>query len=280
METTDQAGQLIWDGASSRDIMIPAFHRLWPPGDNDELSEQRLTQLYVPAVDPWLRVNFVASADGAATVDDVSTPLSGPPDKAVFAVLRDHCDAVIVGAQTFRHEQYRPPATGPRRQARRIANGRAVLPRLVIISSSLDLDLAVPAWSSSAAVPLVITHHGSDPARRAALAGQAEVECIGEHTVDLPATIKWLHQHGLTQLLCEGGPRLFAELAAAGLVNELCLTLSPQLVLGDGPRIVAGSGSDPTPPRQLRQLRLTQLLHADSVLLARYRLVNDPPKAQ
>ncbi len=250
---------------------MSAFRQLWPPGNEGELSDSDLTPLYALPADPWLRVNFVAGIDGSATVDGVSDSLSGPVDKAVFAVLRDHCDAVLVGAQTFRREQYRPPEVGPRRQAKRTANGRTAQPRLVIISGSLEVDLTVPAWVDSDAVPLVITHHGSDPGRRAALAKRAEVECIGEHTVDLRASIEWLHRRGLTQLLCEGGPRLFAELATAGLVDELCLTISPWLNLNEAPRILTGATADLMPPSRLR---LTQLLHADDVLLSRYAVAN------
>ncbi len=247
------------------------FRQLWPSGNDGELSEQCLNQLYAPSAQRWLRMNFVAGVDGAATVDGSSTPLSSEADKKVFAILRDHSDALLVGAQTFRRERYGPPTVGPRRQARRVANGRAAQPRLVIISGSLDLVLATPTWANSEAVPLVITHHGSDPARRAALAERAEVECIGEHTVDLAAAVDRLRRRGLTQLLCEGGPHLFAELAAAGLVDELCLTLSPQLTLTAAPRIVAGGSTGLTPPLRLG---LTQLLHADDVLLTRYFVNN------
>jgi riboflavin biosynthesis pyrimidine reductase len=246
------------------------FRQLWPPGNGGELTQDDLAAWYAPPVDPWLRVNFVTSVDGATTVDGISEPLSGPADKAVFAVLRDHCDALIVGAETFRRERYRIPVASAKRQAGRAALGRAAQPRLVIISGSLELDLTVAAWADSDATPLVITHAGSDPARRAALAQWAEVECIGEHTVDLPGVIAELHRRGYTQLLCEGGPHLFAELATVGLVDELCLTLSPQLALGDGPRIATGNVGQAQPV----PLRLTQLLHADDVLLSRYAVAN------
>lgn len=60
-----------------------------------------------PRID-GLRVNFVASADGAVAVDGLSAGLSSPTDKAVFRVLRMVCDALLVGAGTFRDENYRP----------------------------------------------------------------------------------------------------------------------------------------------------------------------------
>ncbi|MGH3546335.1 MAG: pyrimidine reductase family protein [Mycobacteriales bacterium] len=247
------------------------FRQLWPPGNDGELTKADLSAWYAPPVDPWLRVNFVAGVDGAATVDGASEPLSGPADKAVFAILRDHCDALIVGAETFRRERYRLPVAGPARQLRRVSWGRAAQPRLVVVSGSLNLDLSSAAGASPETAPLVITHAGSDPTRRAALGNLAEVACIGEQTVDLPSVIAELHRRGYTQLLCEGGPRLFAQLATAGLVDELCLTLSPQLALGDGPRIATGNSEQTQPV----PLRLTALLHADGMLLSRYSVDKD-----
>jgi len=39
---------------------------------------------------------------------------------------------------------------------------------------------------------------------------------------------------------CEGGPRLIGALLAAGLVDELRLTISPMLVVGTAGRITNG----------------------------------------
>ena len=41
-------------------------------------------------------------------------------------------------------------------------------------------------------------------------------------------------------LLCEGGPRLHAQLIDAGLVDELFVTHAPKLVGGDGPGLAVG----------------------------------------
>ena len=55
---------------------------------------------------PVLRVNFIASADGAATVDGLSGGLHGPGDKEIFDSLRMACDALIVASGTVRTENY------------------------------------------------------------------------------------------------------------------------------------------------------------------------------
>ncbi len=49
-----------------------------------------------------------------------------------------------------------------------------------------------------------------------------------------------LAEHGLTRLLTEGGPRLLGQFVAAGVLDELCLTVSPMLTAGDAQRIACG----------------------------------------
>ena len=64
-----------------------------------------------------LRANFVASADGAASLEGVSAGLSSPADKRVFSVLRGLADVVLVGAGTVRAEGYGPARPSPQRRA-------------------------------------------------------------------------------------------------------------------------------------------------------------------
>ncbi len=65
-------------------------------------------------------------------------------------------------------------------------------------------------------------------------------------------------------MLCEGGPALAGALAAAGLVDELCLTTSPVLAGGDGARPLLSA------VEQQRPLRLASLLTEADALLARW----------
>jgi riboflavin biosynthesis pyrimidine reductase len=82
---------------------------------------------------------------------------------------------------------------------------------------------------------------------------------------DLPALLRSLHGDGVRALLCEGGPTLHGALQAAGLVDELFLTIAPKLVGGIAPRILEGDlpGMEP--------LELAWLLEQDGELFARYR---------
>src|SRR4051812_27645215 len=81
---------------------------------------------------PWLRMNFVASLDGAVEVDGYSRGLSSPADQALLHALRVLADVVMVGAGTLRHEGYGAMAMeGPDRTLR-ARRGLAEHPTLVI----------------------------------------------------------------------------------------------------------------------------------------------------
>lgn len=93
------------------------------------------------------------------------------------------------------------------------------------------------------------------------------VESGPDGRADLPTLLGTLHEEGVGALLCEGGPTLHGALEAAGLVDELFLTVAPKLVGGEAPRIVEG---DVLP--ETAELELAWLLEDEGELFARYRL--------
>jgi riboflavin biosynthesis pyrimidine reductase len=223
-----------------------------------------------------LRVNFISSVDGAATANGLSEGLQTPGDNAVFAVLRDLADVVLVGSRTAAAEGYEPIDLPADRVARRQAFGLAAVPPTAVITRSLRLDPASPllAGAPPDRRTIVVTCAGSDPDRRAELAKVADVLVCGEQDVDLAAAIRALNERGLTRILCEGGPTLFAELAAVDLVDEVCLTVSPMLLGPGSARIVAGSPW-PDPPRRLG---LRGLLEDDVALFLRMSRRDGPSR--
>jgi riboflavin biosynthesis pyrimidine reductase len=108
----------------------------------------------------------------------------------------------------------------------------------------------------------VLTRSGADGSH---LAGIADVVPAGAGAVALPAVLDALSVRGCRHVLCEGGPTLFGELVALDLVDELCLTLSPQLTGAGAGRIVGG------PPSPVRRLALANVLVHDDELFLRYR---------
>jgi riboflavin biosynthesis pyrimidine reductase len=198
---------------------------------------------------PAVRLNMIASIDGAATLAGVSGGLGGRADQDVFAVLRAHADVVLVAAGTIRAEQYGP----------------LPLPAAVV-SRSLRLDWDSPFFTAAAARPLVVTVAAAPQAGRKRAAGLAEVIIAGERDADLALALDALAARGYRRVLAEGGPSLNGQLAAAGLLDELCLTLSPMVIGGEAKRIMSGTG-----PAAAPHWRLCSMCEADGFLFLRYR---------
>lgn len=216
---------------------------------------------------PYLYVNMVASADGAAHLGGGTRGLGGEADRLAFARLREYCDVVLVGAGTVRAEGYGPPRLSPAAQERRIRRGLQPIPRLAVVSARLEVDLQAPLFSDPARRPLLITVESVPRALLERLREVAEVVVCGARRVDLHRALYELADRGLQRVLCEGGPTLNGQLLEAGLVDELFLTVAPLLVGGDAARIVSGLAASPT------KLQLKELREHRGELLARYAVL-------
>jgi riboflavin biosynthesis pyrimidine reductase len=216
-----------------------------------------------------VRVNFVSAVDGAAQVEGRSAGLQTPGDNRVFAALRDLADVVLAGAGTVRTEGYGAVALSDRRRSIRRDHGLREVARTAVISRSLRLDPASPLFVAAPADArtIVLTCQSAPAERRAALARVADVAICGDEVVEPAAARRALEERGLRRILSEGGPTAFADLVQGGVVDELCLSVSPLLV-GPGPtRITAGAVWG-----QPAALTLVGLLEEDGALFLRYRL--------
>jgi riboflavin biosynthesis pyrimidine reductase len=211
-----------------------------------------------------LRVNFIASLDGAATHDGLSGGLNNADDKLVFDTLRSLTDVILVGAGTVRAEGYGGIRLDAAAQVWRAAHGLPRQPRIAVVSGRLDLDAGHPLFTDAATRPIVITHAGSPAEKRAALGAVADVLVCGVAEIDLPLALRELAARGLRQVLCEGGPSLFGALIAADAVDELCLSLSPVLEAGASGRIAHSEATASRP------MRLGHVLTAGDMLFLRY----------
>jgi riboflavin biosynthesis pyrimidine reductase len=197
------------------------------------------------AGEPWIRMNFVMSADGAATgADDLSGSISTPADKAVFGVLRRLADVILVAAGTVRDEHYKGSLVSEGQRAWRREHGLSDHPGFAIASRRLDLDPESPAFTETPVRPLVLTVAAAPANRRKALEAVADVVDCGEDELQAAKLREVLAGRGWLDVLCEGGPSFFGALAAGGGVDELCVTVAPRVVSGDGPRIAHGAAAD------------------------------------
>jgi riboflavin biosynthesis pyrimidine reductase len=198
---------------------------------------------------PALRLNMIASADGATTLAGASGGLGGPADRALFLLLRSLADVVLVAGGTMRADRYGPSSVP-----------------VAVVSRSCRFDWDAPFFSAQKARPIVVTVAEAPGPLRARAAEVAQVVIAGEHDVDPVRALDELGALGFRSVLAEGGPSLNAQLAAAGLIDELCLTLAPSLVGGYAKRLLDG------PPLPVpTTLRLRSLCEQDGFLFLRWR---------
>ncbi|HEX9064588.1 MAG TPA: dihydrofolate reductase family protein [Streptosporangiaceae bacterium] len=257
----DQAGPLLGPADP-----LDAAARIRPPAASAEIDQlvRALGAIYAYPEGPWLRANMVTSVDGAVTVDGRSGGLSGAADKLVFSVLRSLADVVLAGAGTVRAERYRQAQADelwPQLRA-----GRP-LPPIAVVTSRLDLDLGDRLFGPDGPRTIVLTTERANAAKRAEAARVADVVVAGPASVTATAAVTELRDRGFRRILVEGGPSLLGQLAAEGLLDELCLTTSPLLEGGHAAGRILASHD---PAGRPAGLRLASLLEDGGALLARY----------
>jgi riboflavin biosynthesis pyrimidine reductase len=214
---------------------------------------------------PRVRLNMIASVDGAASVAARSGALGGPADKALFATLRSLADVILVGAATMRTEGYGPARLDETARDRRRQWGLVPVPPIAVVTRACRLDWNLPFFREAEQRPVVITATSAAASDRDRAAEVADVVVAGDGGVDLAHAMRALAERGYGNVLAEGGPGISAQLAEADLLDELCLTVSPLLAGGDAKRILDGRSLEP-PTR----FELLHVLAADGYLFLRY----------
>jgi len=252
-----------------------AFDEEGPPPD-DPLLRLYAGPLRVRRDSPRLVANFVATADGVTAFGDgggegaMAVSLHSPADRFLMALLRCAADCVLIGAGTLRddpHHQWTPstplPELAEELAAHRLRlTGSGAPPPLAVVSGTGALPAAHPALLRPEGDVLVITTEEGvarlprmHPRVQVAIAGRT-----GEIAAGAVVEAVRIHLAAVT-VLCEGGPRLFGQILAGGLVDELFLTVAPQLAgrseSAPRPGLVAGAAFAPgaAPRLGLRSVR-------------------------
>jgi riboflavin biosynthesis pyrimidine reductase len=226
--------------------------------EGDEVSAAAaLGDLGARATDerPHVSFNFVTTLDGRAALDGTTRPLGGDADLELLLALRAAADAVLVGPGTIRAEGY-GRLIGPER--------RAIPPPVVLISRRFEIPWHAGLFAA-ADQPVLIYTESEGPVLEVA----APVEVVRLPDASPAPVLADLRARGVRALLSEGGPTLFHGLLAAGLVDELFITVSP-LLTGDAAEIGILSGARlPEPAR----MTLSAALRAGDELFLRYATV-------
>jgi riboflavin biosynthesis pyrimidine reductase len=192
---------------------------------------------------PTIVANFVSTVDGVVALDRVGASggreISGgfEPDRFMMGLLRATADAVLVGAGTVRASRTHGWTAGHAHPAsaeafsdwRRQLGLDAAPPPTVIVSASGALaPHHIPDPESQ--VIIVTTDFGARTLGRLPLAGHVEIVPIrGQDPIPAETVVAFLETRGFRVVLSEGGPAVFGQLLAARLVDEVFLTVAPQL---------------------------------------------------
>ena len=232
-----------------------------PTSPEELASGMRLHEL-APPDRPYLGVNMVSSLDGKATLDWRTRGLSTDVDRRLFHHLRTQADAVMVGAGTARAERYGRITKNDELRQKRVNEGLVPDALAVVVSGRLDLPTDLPLLNEPDQRVVIAT--GSDE-ELPGLEGEVEYARVGD---DLPRLMAALHERGVRSVLCEGGPMLNSFLFAAGLVDELFLTMNPKIV-GGAAALTIVAGRELVEPAELD---LVSVAEAESELYTRWRV--------
>lgn len=217
-------------------------------GAVDTAADHRLRDFYDYPDDLqrcWVRGNMIASLDGGATDDGKAGGLAGAGDRAVFTLMRDAADVILVGAATVRIENYSGAQLSVEQRQARQRRGQAEVPPIAVVTASADLDHEAKFFTRTEVAPLILTAANTVADARRRLGSVAEViDASGADPgrVDPAATLHILAERRLYRVLTEGGPQLLSMLIENDMLDELCLTVAPILVGGVARRIATGPG--------------------------------------
>lgn len=203
---------------------------------------------------PHVVANFVQTIDGVVSYAIPGRAGGGEisgfdaADRFVMGLLRSCADAVMVASGTLhadsghvRTPSFVCPEAGE--LYAELRSGRSRDPLNVIVTGSGRVDLSEATFHTEGLETLIVTTEDGERRLRSEH-GQGlratRVRAVAEAGLVPPAEVLGIlgREFGVGLLLHEGGPRLLGAFLAARAIDELFLTLAPQ---------VAGRGAVPRP---------------------------------
>lgn len=206
---------------------------------------------------PYVIGNFVSTVDGVVSYQIAGKSGGGDisgfdeSDRFIMGLLRASADAVMMGSGTlhdtapehlFVAGRVYPEARDLYARYRSEILQKKAPPLHVVVSGSGRMDLTRAVFRTPGIRTLIITTKaGGDllAASGAASLVSTEVRPLEGPNIAPAAILELLRaEFGVSLLLHEGGPTLFGKFVADGCVDELFLTIAPQV-----------AGRNPPPPR-------------------------------
>lgn len=194
---------------------------------------------------PWVHAKWAMTLDGriAARTGD-SRWISNEASRDVVHKLRGRMDAIVIGRKTAETDDpsltARPP--GPRTAVRVVFDSRGLLPlHSQLARTAAEVPLLVAAHQSapaenvdrlrSAGVEVLTLPSGTDAERDPADASQTEATELIKRPHPL-LLLKELGRREMTNVLVEGGGRLFGSFFEGRLIDECHVFVAPKIVGG------------------------------------------------
>jgi riboflavin biosynthesis pyrimidine reductase len=244
-----------------------------------ELPEQ-LRAFYAGALgfpEPCVYANFVETLDGVVAIPELEQSNAlvadeSEDDKFLMGLLRAFADVVLIGSGTLLASpkgRWRPAGVYPAAKEGfaelRKRLGKPEHPAVAVVTTGASLDVTHPVLAEAL---VLTTVRGAEK-----LEGFVPnpIAVTDGDWVDLRAALELLRSRGHSLVLAEAGPTTFGELLAAGLVDELFLTVSPVLAgrLASGRRLGLVEGVELLPQARVSP-RLLSLRRAGEHLFVRY----------
>ena len=239
---------------------------------------------------PTLLSNFVETIDGAVALEPGGRSGGGDvsgfsrTDRFVMGLLRAMSDVVVVGAGTARASSgsgwtpggaYRPAADAF--EDLRAGLGLTPQPTTLIVTRRGELDPSLPAFRDEVGPIVIAASRSAAPQLRAAgFPAHVRVETLPGAMPLAQAVIGIARRLDARLVLSEAGPHVTAQLVRDGLVDELFVTLAPQLVGRDERTfrlaLLEGQALWPASPTWGR---LASVRRGGDHLFLRYRLTED-----
>lgn len=226
--------QTLVDSVAGRPLPLPAGLRDAYGGD--------LAFSFRPGAKAHVFANFVTTLDGlvsfgipgATSARHISR--GHPGDRMVMGILRAAADLVVSGAGTLRTEgkvtwapqQICPAGAELFRELRRELS----LPertRVAILTASGDVDLSAAVFRSADVEPFILTSIAGAERLTAHGTSDVRVIAVGERPTVRDAVDRIVETLGARRILSEAGPGLFGRMLEERVVDELFLTVAPQL---------------------------------------------------
>jgi len=221
---------------------------------------------------PFVTANFALTWDARiSTRKGTPSDFSSPRDKRRLIEIRADCDAILASAKTISADNMTMGLPDPALRRARLQRGQGEYPLRVLLTNTGRIDPALLIFTKDFS-RIVIFSTTRMPARtRTTLADRADLWLHESSTVNLPAMLATLRtDYGVKRLVCEGGAQVFRSLLAAGLVDELHVTLAPRIFGGHTAPTLTSLAGDFLSKSVALKLRATGIVGGECFL--RYRV--------